>query len=554
MLNRTFWEILIIVLLFIGFPIWAVDIKSEGFGATQEEARVNARANLSGYINGIFVDSQTETYLYDDSITYEKTFSSNTATSSSGYLKAVEYSNEHKNGSLYYSTALIKDSSSNLSAFVDALKKEKTTIETLYKSLSQQNNEQKKNTLITLYATLAEYEAYRTILVYMGHADQIPELSIKVTTTSVYIEYQNIIIEEGYELEEKEKYVTDETEHQKLLEELSANRSEQRRLEREKNEAQSAREEAAKLALAERLKQYSLLVQTEVKMNTTTDETRYNSLRDKISSTRDIFLNKCIGYDKLCKEQFALIDSDYDAEKSAVEARPYRYAELDGEVPTPAAKQIREDEINYLYSLKEMHKVAVFKQIRDAMLESIKASYNDYVNALNGINYQTFEITLDENKIDYVVVSFDSINTKWIVEITLSDEIEGLENRTFKIEIAYPQLMGKDIQTPKYRGQKGYEDYMAYLDDIDYLDNVIRDFQNSFRIYLRFRTYVNKAKYGIEYNGIDFKSIQFVLESNAVASNPDWAVIISSSPSAVVTTDLQWNLPGYSRTFNREFV
>ena len=303
--------IAILLLLFVLSPFYCADLKIEGIGATLEDARANARSNLAQYINGVFVHSSMMSSSYDDSVSSSDIFSSSSNTTSNGYLKSVEYVNEYNKGSDYYSTAVIKDNSVNITAIEDSLKTGKSTIETLYNNLSKQNSQQKKNTLITIYATLTEYEAYKTILIYMGHGDIVPELSVNVTTTSIFIEYQNIVIEEGYALEEREKYITDETEHQKLLAELSQNRTEQRRIENEKNESAIAREKAAKSALAERLKQYEVITHNQAKITSTTGKERYEILRANILSARNNFLDSCTEYDNLSKEQFALICKDY---------------------------------------------------------------------------------------------------------------------------------------------------------------------------------------------------------------------------------------------------
>lgn len=539
-----------LLLLLILFPFYCGDLKMEGVGSSFENARSDARSNLAEYINGVFVQSSTLSSIYDNSVTSSVFFSSSSNTTSNGYLKAVEYIDEYSSGAEYHSTAVIKDNSVNISAIVDSLKTCKATIETLYNNLAKQNNEQKKNTLITIYGTLTEYDAYKTILIYMGHSDIVPALTVNMTTTSIFIEYQNIVIEEGYALEEKEKYITDETEHQKLLEEFSANRSEQRRLEREKNEAMTAREEASRIALEERLKQYSVISKTEVSVKTTTEEARYASMREKIANTRDAFFNACNEYDKLCKEQFYQIDKDYEAEAVAVYARPYRYAELDGDEPTPAAKQIRDDEIAYLYSRKELYKVSVLKQIRASLVSGLRELYEEYKDDVKAIDGETFEITLGDTTIEKCTTKFDSVNFKWTIWLTVK-KIEGV-SKQFSFALSYKQLTGEDVKQPKYLGQDGYDEYMSFLDDVDYLETIIKAFTDSFRISLKFDTVASKEGYGIGYEGIDIKNIQFILESNAL-NNPDWTFIIDASPSDVDNDDLTWTLPGYSRIFNGEF-
>lgn len=448
--------------------------------------------------------------------------------------------------------AVIRDNDINVSVCVDHLNDCKTTIEYLYKKLSSQSDEQKKNTLIAIYSTLLEYDAYKTILSCLGHYDLVSVLSVPVSTTSIYTEYQNIIIAEGYALEEKERFITDETEHKKLLEQLSKNRSEQRRLEREKNEATVAKEAASKLALEQRLKQYSELSGFATSSYVTTETERYSSLRENVRTTKECFLSACTEYDKLCKEQFSLIDKDFEAEKAAVEARPYRFAELLDGQPTAAASEIREQEVEYLYKLKEMYKVSIFKQIRDALLDSIRGKYDSYCEALDSIDCEVFEISLDKSSMTNVSIVFDPVGTIWRIDFDIIG-IDGLDGH-FCFELRYGQLTGKPVCTAKYRGQSGYEEYLEFLDDVDYFQSVISDFTAYFKTSIRFKVTIKEGDSGIDSRSMEIKNIQFVVESNSIPNNPDWVVVVNSNPSKHIgDLDLTLRLPGYSRTFNQEF-
>jgi hypothetical protein len=247
-----------------------------------------------------------------------------------------------------------------------------------------------------------------------------------------------------------------------------------------------------------------------------------------------------------------LIDKDYEAEKAAVEARPYRYAELQGSEPTPAAKKIRDDEIDYLYTLKELHKVAIFKQIRGSMLSSIKALYDEYCSCIATVDGKAFEMVLDDETISNITTTFDSVNVIWTVEIVLKN-IEGLADTDFSFSLSYKQLTGQEVQEPKYRGQQGYDEYMEYLDNIDYLDTVVKAFADSFRITLSFTGLIKQEDQGITFSGIGFSNIRFELETNAL-SDSNWALVVPSQPNSVINKDLVWNLPGYSKTFEMEFA
>ena len=540
--------IAVFVTVSVILPCAAGDLMMEGYGSTAEKARENARSNLSEYINGVYVRSETFSSASDDSTSSSGTFSSASSSTTSGYLKAVEYENEYGKGILYYSTAVIRDNDSNTSAFVSYMKSADTTISSLYGKLSGMSNSQKKNSLTSIYAAISEYETYRSILMYMGHSDLIPALSVNVSRTSIYTEYQNIVIEEGYELEEKQKTVKDESEYQRLLEELSANRTEQRRLEREKNDAITAQEEASRTALEDMLKLFA--VETGNRTTAVAEDNRFLSLKADLLNKRDNFLSGCTEYDRLSKEQFELIDKDYEAEKSAVEARAYRFAELQDGVPTEAAKNIREEEIEYLYILKELHKVEVFKQIREVLIPLLQTRYDEYRTAAEEIDGEIFEYIFTSDEISNVTTSFDSTNAKWTVKVNLKG-VDGIKKR-FTFNLSYKQLTGKEVQEPKYRGQKGYSDYLDYLDDVDYLQTVISSFEKSFTITMKFKANVNSDD-GIGYTSISFSDIQFVLDSSVIPDNPDWTLIIPASSSSIDDTDLSWSLPGYAGLLGEEF-
>lgn len=536
----------------VSLPVWCADIRIEGFGSSLEEAKNNATIGLSRYVNGMFVHDETTESSFATSNSTEYGLSSKISMTTNGYLKSVEYEEGLREGATFRMYAVIRDNDVNVSVFVDRLKDCKTTIESLYKKLSSQSDEQKKNTLISIYSTLLEYDAYKTILSCLGHYDLVSVLSVPVSTTSIYTEYQNIIIAEGYALEERERFITDETEHKKLLEQLSKNRSEQRKLEREKNEATAAKEAASKLALEERLKQYSEVSGFDTSSYVTTETERYSSLRGNIRAAKENFLSACTEYDKLCKEQFSLIDKDFEAEKVAVEARPYRFAELLDGVPTAAASEIREQEVEYLYKLKEMHKVSVFKQIRDALLDSIRGKYGSYCEALAFLDGEVFEIALDKSSMTNVSVVFDPVGTIWSIDFDIIG-IDGLKGR-FCFELRYGQLTGKPVCTAKYRGQSGYEEYLEFLDDVDYFQSVISDFTAYFKTSIRFKVAIKEDDSCIDSRSMEIKSIQFVVESNSIPNNPDWVAVVNSNPSVFVDfSDLTWELPGYSRTFNQEF-
>ena len=80
------------------------------------------------------------------------------------------------------------------------------------------------------------------------------------------------------------------------------------------------------------------------------------------------------------------------------------------------------------------------------------------------------------------------------------------------------------------------------------------DFTAYFKTSIRFEVAIKEDDSGIDSRSMEIKNIQFVVESNSIPNNPDWVVVVNSNPSVFVDfSDLTWELPGYSRTFNQEF-
>lgn len=539
-----------VIVLLLGLTLAAKDIKVEGYGIDQAQAKSDAIANLSEFLNGAFVESSVFSSMKDGDKGYSSSLSSSTSTKTMGLVKAVEYTYFNR-GNEIGCNAVIKDSKENINRFSSELSELDKTISALVRNLEKQTGDARKNTLVTLYSALLEYDSYSNILIYLGYPELVPVLSSPVSSTSVYTEYANIVIAEGYALEEKERFVTDETEHQKLLEALNENRKEQRRLEREKSEAIRVKEEASRKALAERLQQSAAVAGIEVpSAKTKTDQ--YDDRLAEVYTLRENFLSSCQEFNRLCEEQFYLIDKDYKAEKKAVEERPYRYAELQNGKPTSSAKNVRDQELEYLYFRKEFHKAAVLKQIRLSMLDPIHKRYNSYKDCLDALDGQSFSFVLGSSNISKAAVIFDAINTAWTVKLSI-DGISGVKE-PLTIKLSYKELTGKDVQEAKFIGQRGYDEYQAFLDDVDYLDSLMKDFSSNFRVTLRFSIDVTKCNSGIGYEGLNISQITMEVESNSIEGNEDFVIIKGASPSSIKDdSSLKWKLPTYAKSFDWEF-
>ena len=103
-------KILLFVFLFcILLFASAQDISMEGFGITVEDAKINAKENLSRYINGEYFSSKTSVSISEtqktgaegSSFTSNSSLSSESDSVSLGFLRAVEFVNEKKDAMVW---------------------------------------------------------------------------------------------------------------------------------------------------------------------------------------------------------------------------------------------------------------------------------------------------------------------------------------------------------------------------------------------------------------------------------------------------------------------
>lgn len=531
----------------VSFTSFAQDISQEGFGNTLEEAKANARENLSRYINGEFVSVKTSSSVTEtqksDALSGSSSFFSESSSVSMGYLKAVEYVDEKRDDGSYRITAVIKDTDANLTVFESEIGDLKKTINSLYNSLVGKDDQIKKGILVSLYGALSEFDNYKRTLIYMGHADCVPDIELMITATSVLSDYQNIVLSEGYKLEELEQSITDETERKKLLEALYENRQEQRRLEREKNDEIAAREEASRNLLIQKLNQ----AQTIVSANTTNMQTSdFKALLDEALRLKSVFLEACNQCNEIITDEFAEIDRDLYAEAKAVEDRPYRFAELNSDgTPLMDVYSVRDDEIDYLYMASLMHKAEVFKTIRASLFDLIEKKYKSYEEAVEKLN-SSFDMPLS---LKNAVVKYDPANYKWSITLALPSALEATAKLQFYL--SYEEMTGKKVQSAKYRGQEGYDEYLQFLDEVDYLDALMRSFEDYYSITMTFKAEVQTNSMSqIGFSSICFSNIRLHITSNAIGEKV-FTIEKEVNPPKFYSKDLfVMEMPKYLKVFD----
>ena len=537
----------IALLLFIPLSSFAQDISQEGYGISLDDAKKDARENLSRYINGEFISVKTSSSVSEiqksGMSSGSSSFFSESSSVSMGYLKAIEYIDEKKDENGYRITAVIRDNAVNLAVFESEMDDLIISINSLYYSLSGKDGQIKKGILVSLYGALSEFDNYKRTMIYMGHNNLVPDLGLMITATSVLSDYQNIVLSEGYRLEELEQTITDEAERKKLQDALYENRQEQRKLEREKNDEIAAREEASRNLLIQKLNQAQTLVSSNTAKIETSD---FKALLDEALRLKDVFLEACKQCNEIIADEFSEIDRDLVAEAKAVEDRPYRLAELNSDgTPLAQVYSVREDEIDYLYMVSLMHKAEVFKTIRASLFDSIEKKYKDYEEAVKKLN-SSFDMSL---ALKNTVVEYDPVNFKW--SITLNPPSEFNTQTKLMFDLSYKELTGKEVQSAKYRGQEGYDEYLQFLDEVDYIDSIMRTFGDYFTVTMTVKSKVqSNTSFKIGFTNIIFSNIKLHITSNAITEKP-FTTDKEAFPSSFYSKDLfVMEMPEYLKVFD----
>ena len=143
-------------------------------------------------------------------------------------------------------------------------------------------------------------------------------------------------------------------------------------------------------------------------------------------------------------------------------------------------------------------------------------------------------------------VQYDSVNYKWVINVELPfgfvliTSIDAVEwpLRELQFDLSYEELTGKNVQSAKYRGQPGYDEYQQFLDEVDYIDALMRSFGDYFSVSLSFKAKVqsdNSSKIG--FTVLSFSDTKLQISSNAISDRPI-EIIKTTTPSSFSSIDL----------------
>lgn len=187
-------KVLLAVTFFFVFIvcIGARSITVEGFGNTSEEAKSNAKINISSYLNGESINSTTEIKTSDDGKgKTENLFSGYISLKAGGDLFGVTYSSvtetvgaEMQLGK-YKVSATIDESM--LPIYLAMLEDLKNQIDLIYQ-IPETNNPVKIQKYTLLLEILQRFDSYKLAAIYLGASySEIPTFNSPVTTQSIQI-------------------------------------------------------------------------------------------------------------------------------------------------------------------------------------------------------------------------------------------------------------------------------------------------------------------------------------------------------------------------------
>ena len=450
--------VLILSLVFVIAPLFSVDLSSDGFGKTVDEARLDALENLCIYIFGTNVVTETVVTATAASTSSDSfgTYSPRSTGVSFGNLVGVEYSEEKKVNKGYSVTATIPDSC--YSIYEKRLNESIKTIKSMY-GQELTSIEAKKTRFLNILSALTEYSNCRQVLFRMLHDTPIPELDLNITFQSVSIEYQSLLIEEANELNrsmESGEYYTSEV--VKLLEE---NHAKQVELAAKNNEALVQAEMQRIANINDQIS--AILGDGVVYKPLSINTSSFSVLMDELRSSIDNYNNICGQYDSLLSKEKEKIDKAYEANRNALVNKSYKIAELQDGKPTSVALQFRQSELDELERKYNEDTSETEKLITDGFKGSIQSAYDRYETLVKKFQDTTFEVFLSDGDFVLKKKAYKGEECYW--PFALSSSKYSFLNIP-ELRIYYKDMTGKTPVTNS--SDKGkYEEYTLMVEKLD---------------------------------------------------------------------------------------
>lgn len=441
---------ILVFLLFIVIccsGLLARNIIIDGYGDTPEDAKNDAKINLTSYIFGDGVKSSLNIGTSDSGDgSVKESFNELISISIEGELLGVEYSNPSLTSSSesirgkYKVSAVIADSNSSM--YVVEMKNLAKSIDAIYAQEASSNT--KKIRLQNLLTNIKKYDDYMQVVARLGvDIDDIPVYDAPITYQSVSHEIQGILFEEESnlirEIENQDK--ADTLMLSELYAKLEATRLEQIAFENQQQEADKIAEQSSLLRVREQLAAFlaeeSSLSKSMILENTLDSAVE---LAERVSLAQREWLELYSDYNSLIQQESSRLLKELNSQKKSLEAMPYKITEMSGNKPTEQAVANRNNEIKELVEKKRSELNKYETLIKQSMLPSLKARYDALLMAVKDLNERTFVISLEDGPLKFRNKGYDAIKSAWDIAagLLINDRVLTIGNWS----VTYAELGG----------------------------------------------------------------------------------------------------------------
>lgn len=490
--------------------LFAVDITATGTGATEEEAKQDARVQLSEMIFGTSVFSLTTTKTFATSSSFSQDASSSSSSFqstnnfiTSGKLIGVEYKIQNSSSKKVTVTATIPDTAYTI--YEENIKNAATTVKNLYNRNNQLTNKNdtnyftlKKSLLLNLYNALIEYQSYRQILIYMQHSSSVVDLNLDISVQSISFDYESLLIEEENAIRAKIGVTgaASSVDYINLQYELNQNIKAQSELKRQQEEILRQVEEQR---IAEINSQMKNVLESTAQVTITNLSDSFWETYQELKNAINTYNSLVKQYNDFLRNELSKIEQTYSTNRKAVERKAYPSAQLQDGAPTAIALEFRRQELNELSQARDKDRQSVTKLVSDNFATPLQNSYDTVAKLLISLQESTYIASVSAGDYTMIRSKYEGNYYRWPFSLIYRDGFSALN--LSNLFINYKDLSGKDPYTGKDRLQ--YEAYSALVTAIE--SRELANFTDYYDIKVTFKIVINTSKDQIL---IDFQKVQ----------------------------------------------
>ena len=494
------------IALLIVFPIFTGDITATGFGNTINEAQENAKRSLAESIFPVLVSGTVST---SSSSSGKASFSSESYSQVVGLLTFIEYeevvlTNQQKKTSKYGYKAILRDDSSTVQQYSNKAREAKQNTEYYYRKVPVGTiNDKVENYKKTLSSYL-EYSNYSTVLIKLGHSEDVPELEIDKTYAILQEEYSSALTEQKNELDSKESsYLNSQSSlaeqvRRETEELIKQNEKDLAELKAQKNDALLQEQMLWEAKVQEMMNSFidASAGVSSFKNATGADYDDLCTLGDDVINAINNFNGICDDYEELIDSENKRIDKAITEESKAIRNRAYRTGQLsaDGK-PVAAAVSSREAEVEAMKKEKEEERAKNISYIESNFHPLIQTGYDLIVSRISKLEETKFSDSISAGNLTVSYNNYDANVFSW--SLTLKHKkMTGLST---KLVLKYSDVTGES-------NPRSISD-INYLNTVDTYVNLLRSgqFWNNYDMNLNYSIRVEKDGFHLKIDSVQMR-------------------------------------------------